>query len=162
MQQTVTVTLDNSEYLHALIAGCMRRAAAREKGRQNYYGAIPANAEVIDLIGAVGEACVAKYLNEFWLGAGRFRGDDVGAFQVRSTTYDDGHLVLNKNDDDAKAFILACVSNGVGKLRGWIYASEGKREEYWTDKSGRGPAYYIPQSVLRPMESLLSATSDDF
>jgi hypothetical protein len=151
---TVTVALDNSEYLHALIVGSLRRANAREKSRQNFYGAKSADAETLDIIGAVGECVVAKHRNVFWSGAGLFRGDDVGPYQVRATTYDSGHLVLNKNDDDAKAFILVCVNNGVGKIRGWIYARDGKKPEYWVDKSGRGAAFYVPQSDLQPIESL--------
>ena len=151
---TVVVELTNSEYLHALIVGSLRRANARENSRQNYYGAKSADAETLDLIGAVGECCVAKHLDVFWAGAGLFRGDDVGAYQVRATTYDGGHLALNKADDDEKPFVLVCVNNGVGKIRGWLYAREGKKPEYWQDKSGRGPAFYVPQSCLRPISEL--------
>lgn len=151
---TVTVPLDDSEYLHALIAGCMRRASARARGRKNYYGAQSADSELLDLIGAVGEAVVAKHQNRFWAGAGVFRGGDVGRYQVRSTTYDSGHLVLNKNDDDNTPYILVCVNSGVGKIRGWIYARDGKKEKYWRDMSGRGPAFYVPQSDLLPISQL--------
>lgn len=149
-----TVTLDNSEYLHALIAGCMRRAAAREKERKNFYGAKSADAELLDLIGSVGEACVAKWLNAWWAGAGIFRGDDVGQYQVRTTTYESGHLVLNNNDSDDKPYILVVANNGVGKIHGWVYGREGKKPDFWTDKSGRGPAYYVPQSALRGIDTL--------
>jgi hypothetical protein len=151
---TVTVSLDNSEYLHALIAGCLRRANARAKNRQNYYGAQSADSELLDLIGSVGEACVAKHLDRFWAGAGVFRGGDVAEYQVRTTTYDGGHLVLNRNDDDDTPYILVCVNSGVGKIRGWIYAREGKQAKYWIDKSGRGPAFYVPQVDLRPVDTL--------
>lgn len=151
---SVTVELSNSEYLHALIAGCMRRVSARQAGRQNYYGADAADAEMLDILGAVGEACVAKHLDSFWLGAGLFRGDDVGIYQVRSTKYETGHLVLNKADDPNKAFILVTVNSGVGKLRGWLWARDGQQDRYWQDKSGRGGAFYIPQSDLLPMHDL--------
>ena len=154
--QTVTITLDNSEYLHALIAGSLRRASARAKGRKNYYGAQSADAELLDLVGSVGECVVAKHLDRFWAGAGLFRGEDVGEYQVRTTTYDSGHLVLNNNDYDDKKYILVCVNSGVGKIRGWIYARDGKQEKYWKDKSGRGPAYYVPQSDLRPISTLMA------
>lgn len=158
---TATVTLDNSEYLHALLAGCLRRASARAKGRQNYYGAQSADSELLDMIGAVGECVVAKHLNRFWAGAGAFRGGDVDDFQVRTTTYDSGHLVLNNNDSDDKKYILVCVNSGVGKIRGWVYAREGKQAKYWKDKSGRGPAYYVPQSDLRPISTLLDDAVDN-
>ena len=158
---TVTVTLDNSEYLHALIAGSLRRASARARGRQNYYGAQSADAEKLDIVGSVGECVVAKHLNKFWAGAGAFRGGDVDGYQVRTTTHDAGHLVLNSNDDDGKKYILVCVNNGVGKIRGWMYAREGKQRKYWRDMSGRGPAYYVPQSDLRPIATLQSDGVDN-
>jgi hypothetical protein len=69
-------------------------------------------------------------------------------------------LVLNNNDDDSKKYILVCVNNGVGKIRGWLYAREGKQRKYWRDMSGRGPAYYIPQSDLRPISTLKEADID--
>ena len=151
---TVVVELTNSEYLHALIAGSLRRADARAKGRQQYYGARTADSELLDIIGAVGECCVAKHRDVFWCGAGEFRGDDVGSLQVRATTYDNGHLVLTKSDEDNKPYVLVCVSNGVGKIRGWLYGREGKQERYWQDKSNRGPQFYIQQSDLRPVDTL--------
>jgi hypothetical protein len=159
--ETITVTLDNSEYLHALIAGSLRRASAREKGRKNYYGAQSADSELLDLIGSVGECVVAKHLDRFWAGAGLFRGEDVGEYQVRTTTYDSGHLVLNKNDSDDKKYILVCVNSGVGKIRGWMYARDGKQEKYWKDMSGRGGAFYVPQSDLRPISTLKSPSVDN-
>lgn len=151
---SVTVELSNPEYLHALMAGCLRRASAREKNRQNYYGALSANAELLDIIGAVGEAIVAKHLDKFWVGRGEFRGGDVGNYQVRATTYDTGHLLLNKKDYPDVPYILVTVSSGVGKIRGWLFGREGQKPEYWQDKSGRGCAYYIPQSRLRPISEL--------
>ena len=150
----VTVVLDNSEYLHALMAGCLRRASAREKQRQNYYGALSADSELLDLIGSIGEAVVAKYLDRFWCGRGKFRGGDVGSYQVRATKYDTGCLLLNKNDYPDTPYILVTVNSGVGKIRGWVYAREGQQDKYLQDKSGRGKAYYVPQDALRPIETL--------
>lgn len=154
LRMSVTVRLDDSEYLHALIAGCMRRAAAREKGRKNYYGARSADNEAADLIGAVGEACVAKWLDAWWVGAGKFRGGDVRAFQVRATTYETGHLVLNAADSDETPYICVITNDGIGRICGWVYGKEGKQDRYLTDKSGRGPAFYVPQADLRPPETL--------
>lgn len=153
-----TVTLDNSEYLHALMAGCLRRVSARQAKRQNYYGALSIDAEMLDIIGAVGEAIVAKHLDKFWCGRGKFRGGDVGDYQVRTTKYQNGHLLLNNNDYPDIPYILVTVNNGVGTICGWLYAKEGQRQEYWQDKSGRGGAYYVPQSKLRPIETLEQAT----
>jgi hypothetical protein len=155
---TVVVELTDSEYLHALIAGSLRRANARAKGRQQYYMARTADSELLDIIGSVGECCVAKYQNVFWCGAGEFRGDDVGHLQVRATTYDNGHLGITKSDEDDKPYVLVCVCNGVGKIRGWVYGREGKQERYWTNKSNRVPQFYVPQSDLRPIETLPLST----
>jgi hypothetical protein len=152
LSDTRVVELSNDEYFAAMVSGCMRRINARRNRRSNYHGRSPEGQEEIDLLGAVGEACVAKYLNKFWLGPGEFRGADVGDdLQVRTTSYKTGHLVLSDGDSPDARYILVYACDGVGHIRGWCYGREGQQGMYLTDKSGRGPAYYVPVSALHPI-----------
>lgn len=151
---SVTVELDNSEYLHALMAGVLRRVSARASKRENYYGAKAEDAEILDILGAVGEAVVAKHLDKFWCGRGVFRGGDVGDFQVRTTKYSNGHLLINKNDYPDKKYILVTVCDGVGTIRGWMYGRDAQKPEFVRDISGRGECFCVPQESLRAMEEL--------
>lgn len=149
------VELTSSEYLQAMVVGCMRCCEDRKLGRRHAYGARRQDAELHDIVGAIGEAVVAKYLGAFWLGTGTFRGHDVATYQVRSTKYDPPFLCLHSKDDDDKAYICTHVCEGVGVIHGWMYGSEGKAERYFSDrwKNGR-PAFWVPHTDLHPIEEL--------
>lgn len=147
----VTVELDGSEYLQAMLVGCMRAAQNRRRGRQQAYGATAANSEQCHITGAVGEACVAKFLNRYWLGVGTFRGPDVGGVQVRARSKASYQLILHKEDADDDIFVLVIACEGVGIVRGWIYGRDGKLDDHWADPANGRPAYFVPSEKLRPM-----------
>lgn len=153
----VTVELTGSEYIQAMMVGCMRMAQNRRDGRSHAHGASASEAEQMHIIGAVGEACVAKYLNTFWLGTGKFRGPDVGTIQVRSRSKAHYQLILHEGDADDDIFVSVFVSEGVGELRGWLRGFEGKQSRYWSDPAGSRPAYFVPNDALHPMGSLLAS-----
>ena len=150
----VKVTLNDTEYAQALNVGTMRQVENRKLGRQHAYGAKPEEAEEKHIIGAVGEAIVAKYFNVFWLGVGKFRGPDVGILQVRATDLEDGRLVINKKDDDDAIFILVYVVEGVGTIRGWLRGGDGKRDEYREAHGGRPATHFVPLDRLRCISEL--------
>lgn len=150
---TRVVTLTDDEYFAAMVAGCMRRASGRAKGRKHRSNRDIEGVEFIDLVGAIGEACVAKYLDRYWLGPGVVGGMDVADVQVRTTTYKNGCLILHDDDNSDSRFILVYAVDGVGHLRGWCYGREGKQQLYLQDKGGRGEAYFVPVSALHPLPS---------
>lgn len=152
---SVRIELNSSEYLQAMNVGCMRACQDRRDRRSHVYGARPEDAEMLDIRGAVGEACVAKYLGVFWLGVGVFGGDDVGEYQVRSTAFSRGDLRLHPKDHDDRPYISVYVCEGVGIIHGWLYGREGKQERYWRDPTGKNrPAFFVPADELRSMEEL--------
>lgn len=149
------VELNSSEYLQAMIVGCMRACQDRRDGRRHTYRARPEDAEMLDIRGAVGEACVAKYLGQYWLGVGTFGGDDVGQYQVRATGWKEGTLRLHPKDRDDRPYISVYVCEGRGVIHGWLTGAEGKQQRYWSDPTRQGrPAFFIPSSDLHPMEEL--------
>lgn len=151
LSDTREVVLTDDEYFAAMVSGCMRRAAARAKGIVHAHNRGLEGSEAIDIMGAVGEACVAKYLDRFWLGPGTFRGADVHDLQVRATSYKTGHLIVTDRDLPDAKYILVYVVNGTGYIRGWCYGKEGMQEIHKADMSGRGPQFYVPVSALHPM-----------
>jgi hypothetical protein len=150
----VTVKLDSSEYYMAMQSGCMRQVQNRSIGRPHYYGAPTDRAEQFHINGSVGEACVAKHLGKYWLGTGTFGGSDVEQYEVRSTSRPDGDLILHDYDKDDRPYISVYVSEGVGVIRGWLLGKEGKKKEFWRDPAKGRPAYFVPTSRLRPIDTL--------
>lgn len=149
------VELNSSEYLQAMLVGCMRACQDRRDRRQHTYQARPEDAEMFDIRGAVGEAIVAKYLGAYWLGVGTFGGDDVARYQVRATGWRDGTLRLHPKDADDRAYISVYVCEGRGQIHGWLWGHEGKQEQFWADPTGKNrPAYFVPAKFLHDMEEL--------
>jgi hypothetical protein len=75
--------------------------------------------------------------------------------EVRSTSHEGGCLLLHPKDKDDNIFVLLTGVAPNFKIRGWLYAKDGKNENYWMDIVGRRPAYFVPQEALKPIEELL-------
>lgn len=142
------VILDGSEMMLAANAGIMRNIENIKKGVKPAYGAGNENDWQYSIEGAMGEFALAKYLGLFWHGKGKMRGDDVGSFQVRTSSRENGDLILHPRDHDEKTFWLVTGINGTYNIRGFIKAKNGKKQEFWRDPAGNRPAYFVPQSKL--------------
>lgn len=142
---------------------CHRRTMAAM--RTAYHGIESSGREAwaADITGALSEMAVSVGLKLPWndpIRAPRQRnadGDrDVGDFEVRSTTRERGSLILYPKDADDAPFILVTGQLPTFELRGWVYGHEGKQERFWrTDV--RSPAFFVPQSALKPLGDLQEA-----
>jgi len=105
--------------------------------------------------GALGELAFSKWKGMFYDGAiGDYSAKDVGQYQIRTTTWPKGKLLLHDRDLDDDIFVLALAHDcPTIYLAGWIPCSEGKIKQYWEEKTGR-PAYFVPQESLNPMDEL--------
>lgn len=123
----------------------------------------PDNA-VQDAMGAVAEATVAAFLGMGWVRnvKGADKGADVGGcVGVRWTKLRYGSLVLHHMDRDDYPFVLVTGETHTEPMRmaGWLYARAGKNPRYWrTDV--RDPAFFVPQRVLQPMNTLADELSN--
>lgn len=142
------VSLDPSEMMLAAHAGVMRQVQNLKLGRKDANGASTDSGWQINLEGALGEYALAKCLGLYWPGKGKLRAPDVGEVDVRTTSRDNGRLILHPSDPDDRVFYLLTGVNGRYQVRGWIAGKDGKREEFWKDPAGGRPAFFVPQSAL--------------
>ena len=149
-----TVRLNCAEVFYGAMAGVMRRVSDMKVGRAPGHGLDPSDEWGVDIRGALGEMAVAKWLGVYWSGRFEFRGVDVGHVEVRTAAKPTHSLILHDRDPDARPFILVTGTCREFELRGWVYGSEGKRREFWSDPKGGRPAYFVPQSALNPMDTL--------
>lgn len=85
-------------------------------------------------------------------------GDDPGGYAIRSTPWNDGCLIVNQSElpeADDKRFLLVVGHWPRFRLAGWLYGAEARRDEWWRPDE-RPPSWWVPQSSLRPVESLKS------
>ena len=152
---TYEVELTWAEVFQAAMVGVMRRLQNLQRNTNAAYGIADAVAWQHDIDGALGELATAKALGRFWSGSiGHWRADDVYTLQVRTTGNLRNRLILHDADEDEKIFILCCGCVPKYSLRGWIRAYDGKDQRFWNDPTGGRPAYFVPQSALRPMSDL--------
>lgn len=110
--------------------------------------------------GCAGEIAVARCLGVPWepiIGAGDRAAPDVGGWHVRSTEYENGHLLLHDDsfctpDPDEDRYVLVIGRRPVLRLVGWCWGWEGKQEKFWRVDC-RVPCYFVPQEALHPVRA---------
>jgi len=147
-----------SEIYAAAQVGIRRRIMDLRGGRSAFYGAEQGPEWEYDVVGAIGEAAVAKHLNLYWDGSlGELGASDVQDIEARTRSEDWHELILHDRDEGQDLFILCYVIDEwlpeVG-LVGWCWAKNFQTDEYWKDPAGGRPAYFVPPEELLPMPLL--------
>lgn len=149
--EIITIRLDENQLRLAALVASSRHAQDVARAYKEAHGAT-GNSLDSGYVGCVGEIAVAKHYNLFWDGAlGKLNAPDVGILQVRASALPNPSLLLHPKDKDKEPFISARVRGRDVDLLGWVYAFEGKKEEFWRTSTGR-PAYFVRS--LRPMSTL--------
>ena len=108
-----------------------------------------------DIVGAIGELVVAKFLNIYPdLRLGTFKLPDIGQLQVRATSYAEGCLIVHTYDppDDLYALVVGVKGQPMSfRVAGCLRGYEAIQPQWFTSKTtGREPQYFVPQAALRP------------
>lgn len=104
------------------------------------------------------ELAVAKHFNMLWTPKlNKFNTKDVGGFiQVRSTDkFRPEVMLLHPRDNDSDPTVAAVVIEPVVYLLGWCYAAAGKKPAYYKDAASRHAAFWVPNTILRPIPELI-------
>lgn len=151
------IILEPHELWLAVQTGSSRKV--RHRGKYNPSGP-RAIGWTEDIEGAAGEIAVAKFLNVYYDSAlGVNDAPDINAglpVEVRTRSRHWYDLIIHPNDKDNSFYVLVTGTSLEGfTLRGYISGKDGKQEMYWGEKGQIGrPAYFVPQSKLRPMHEL--------
>ena len=149
----MNVVLTPQELMIAATVGVMRQITNLRDCRRDAHGAEAKYGWQYHIEGACGECAVAKACGAYWNGnLGNLKADDVGRLQVRAGSGEDYRLIIHDTDPDERKFVLVVGLAPRYRLCGWLYGREGKRPEFWTDPVGQRPAYFIPQSLLHPID----------
>lgn len=149
----VDLKLTNAELMQAALTGSMRRITSLKEGVDNNRKCRePKSSWANDIDGAAAEMAVSKHLGRYWSAHVRqFTGDDVpGGVQVRSTTYEQGKLIIRDDDPDDAFFVLVVANAPTYSIRGGIFARDAKIDAYFRacDPSEGSPAWWVPQDAL--------------
>lgn len=157
--EAIDVTLTQDQCIYPASIGVRRKLSAIEKNRNCSWGKSVGDPWKEDIFGAVAEWIVAKWLKlpwkSFFENPSEAHGD-VGGCEVRYTHYWNGHLRGNDHDKPDAPYILVVGEYPNFRIVGWAYGREVHQEKYFGSKQADGerPAYWMPQSDLRPLGDL--------
>jgi hypothetical protein len=164
MNGAVEITLDAADVDYARSKARMRTWMNRGRQNPDRNGPLQEGQSGLwgDDVGCVTEMATAFYLGFPWHGEiGNYGASDAGPVQVRGVSVATYRLILHPWDNDDQAFVSALWDGGEKEtLRGWLWARDGKRQEYWCDPTGQGrPAFFVP-FPYSPMPSLKLLVAD--
>jgi hypothetical protein len=112
----------------------------------------------VHLLGAAGEMAVASYMGlkeHLYLEKEAKRGSyDLPGIDVKTRSKASYDLIVQKREDPRKKFVLVTIENQKTLLHGWCYGEEAMQEQFWADPARGRPAFFVPKTVLRSMETL--------
>ena len=143
----------------------MRRQQVNEvRGLRGRNGGAWQGSKALDihLLGAAGEVAVASYLGlkeHLFKETEAKRGSDdlPGGIDVKTRSKSRYDLIVQKQEDPKKVFVMVTIENQQTLLHGWCYGHEAMKEEYWADPARGRPAYFVPKEALHSMDALLVA-----
>lgn len=157
------IKLTDIEIQQAKEVARQRNESQRQAGRPD--GLVKGSSIDRDLEGALSELAVSKALQLPWDGkflpiqiwdVWKHEGNDVGKLEIRSTTLENGSLILHPSDKDHSPYLLVLSHKRPEYLlAGWVWGKEGKASRYWRDNVPR-PCFMVKQGNLRPMSELLT------
>ena len=139
----------------------MRRQAVNEaKGLRGRNGGASFGGKALDihLLGAAGEMAVASYLgmkHELYKETEAKKGsDDLPGVDIKTRSKASYDLIVQKNEDPKKKFVLVTIENQQTLLHGWCYGKDAMQEKFWADPARGRPTFFMPKENLHPMETL--------
>ena len=160
MPTPISFVFSEEERSLAMEEGMRRQGVNEAKGLRGRNGGAWKGSKALDihLLGAAGEVAVASYLGMkehlFKETEARRGSDDLPGIDVKTRSRHQYDLIVQKNENACKKFVLVTIESQKTFLHGWCYGRDAMKEEFWADPARGRPAYFVPKEALSPMESL--------
>lgn len=160
MPTPIEFVFSEEERKQAMEEGKRRQSVNEAKGlRGRNKGAWRGDKALeIHLLGAAGEVAVASYLgikeHLFKETEAKRGSDDLPGIDVKTRSKHAYDLIVQKNEDPGKKFVLVTVENQKTLIHGWCYGHEAMQEQYWADPARGRPAYFMPKNMLHSLAAL--------
>lgn len=154
----VEINLSAGDIAYAMTEAVARFNFNRARGNDASKGAAPTWVEQLarEVSGCLGEIAIGRWMDKypFSLFEERKMGD-VGEFEVRTTAYSTGKLLINPTDDPERKYLLVTLPTyNTARIVGWVWGYEAQQDQYWDTKL-RIPTYMVKQEYLHDPASLL-------
>ena len=159
----MTVTLTWPQAYLAACGGICLRLKSLSAGMQDTHPNAAEDAWTYQIEGVAGEMAFCAALGLWYpFRVGAVNGADVRGVEVRTMRRHHWDLKVKLDANDETPHVLVTGRIPHFEVRGWVFGHEAKREEWIRDYQNRGqPAYYVPQSQLRPLDELRGLLKED-
>jgi len=160
MPTPISFVFTEEERKLATEEGMRRQGVNEAKGLRGRNGGAWKGSKALDihLLGAAGELAVASYLglkHELYKETEARRGsDDLPGIDVKTRSNHSYDLIVQKNEDPRKKFVLVTIFKQQTLIWGWCHGEDAMKDEYWADPARGRPAYFIPKEQLSPLDTL--------
>lgn len=161
MPTPIEFVFTDEERQLAMEEGIRRQGFNENKGLLGRNGGAAKGSKALDihLLGAAGEMAVASYLglkDHLYKETEARRGsDDLPGIDVKTRSKHQYDLIVQKNENARKKFVLVTIESKKTLIHGWCYGKEAMEEKYWADPARGRPAYFVPKEKLHSMDELL-------
>ena len=167
---SVEILLSDEQLALAMVEA-ERRQTVNEAKRLRGRNRAPARGDAaleMHKLGCTGEFAVAVFLgmqeHVFQEQAARAGSVDLpGNIEVKTRSKHGYDLLIQLDDDPNKLFVLATCNRALDARRviisGWAYGKDVMKRELVREFVRGRPCYAVPQSILKPIESLEQETS---
>ena len=161
MPTPISFVFSEEERSLAMEEGMRRQGVNEAKGLRGRNGGAWKGNKALDihLLGAAGEVAVASYLGMkehlFKETEARRGSDDLPGIDVKTRSRHQYDLIVQKNENACKKFVLVTIESQKTFLHGWCYGHEASQKHFWADPARGRPAFFVPKNCLHSMETLL-------
>lgn len=160
MPSPISFVFTAEERQAAMEEGMRRQSVNEAKGLRGRNGGASFGSKALEihLLGAAGEMAVASYLGMksfLYQATEAERGScDLPGIDVKTRSKASYDLIVQKNEDPNKKFVLVTIENRKTLLHGWCYGHEASQKHFWADPARGRPAFFVPKNYLHSMEAL--------
>ena len=164
MPTPIEFVFTEDERQQAVKEGLRRQGFNESKGLRGRNGGAWKGSKALDihLLGAAGEMAVASHLGMKHLlykeTQAKRGSDDLPGMDIKTRSKHSYDLIVQKNEDPRKKFVLVTIQDKTTLIHGWCYGEEAMKEEFWADPARGRPAYFVPKEALAPIDSLNDQT----
>jgi hypothetical protein len=159
MPTPIEFVFTEEERILAKQEGIRRQEVNAAKGLRGRNGGAWQGSKALDihLLGAAGEMAVASHLGVKDLlykeTQAKKGSDDLPGIDIKTRSKHSYDLIVQKNEDPRKKFVLVTIQDQTTLIHGWCYGEEAVKEEFWADPARGRPAYFFPKKNLRCMST---------
>lgn len=155
----IEIPMSPGDVAYATTEAVSRFNYNRAKGNDASRGVAPTWVEQVarEISGALGEIAIARWQDKFPFSVFQERKmGDVGEFEVRTTAYATGKLLVALDDNPERKYLLVTLpSHEKALIHGWIYGYEAQDPKHY-NSAMRAPVYAVEQQYLHSPESLIN------